>query len=443
MPRVIPRARGIPILGVLPEVSKAPLDFFLNTSIKFGGIVQLDLGPRRMTLVTSPEAVKYILLDNNKNFVKGYDKVKPFIGQGLVSSDGDLWRRQRRLIQPLFNRSSMVALLPIMVEATRTAIDEWAARLRAGQPVDMAQEMMLLTQTIILRTMFSTDMGTRTAQIADDFGAILAQMNAMLFSPVEFLNRMPLPVNRRGQAALKRLDAVLAQFIADRRKQGAHERVDLLSVLLEAREENGQGMSDQQIRDELMTIFLAGHETTATLLAWTWLLIGQHPEVEQKMAVEFDAVLGGRIPNAEEINQLFYTRQVLDEALRLYPPAWMFARRLIEADEIGGYPMRAGQAVMLSPYVTHRLPQYWPEPAKFDPGRFAPEAADKLRFTYFPFGGGPRQCIGMPFTLLEAPLILAMMFQTFRLELVPGQHVRPTPLATLRPKPAIWMQLRK
>ncbi len=439
-----PQARGLPLIGVLPEVWKDPLGFFLNAAQTYGNVVRVDMGPRPMFLVSDPDSVKYILQENNKNYVKGYEMVKPLMGEGLVSSDGDLWLRQRRLIQPLFNRPNLVSLLPMMVQAAQETIETWKKRPTPPEPVDIAAEMMLLTQTIILRTMFSADMGERSQTIAEDFATTLEYMNTMMVSPHPILQRLPTPANKRNKDALRRLNGIVYEIIADRRRKGNHSRNDLLAVLMEARDQDsGQGMSDQQMRDEVITIFLAGHETTATLLAWTWYLLGQHPQVEARVRAEVDEVLQGHPASAEEINRLVYTRQVLDESLRLYPPAWMFARRLVADDEVGGFHLQAGQMVMLSPYVTQHLPAYWPDPFGFDPGRFTPEAiAARPRFAYFPFGGGPRQCVGMPFTLLEAPLLLSMIMQNFRLEPVPGMEVKPTPQATLRPKPGVFMRIK-
>jgi cytochrome P450 len=439
-----PRVRGVPVLGVLPQVWKNTLDFFLQSALTYGDVVRIDMGPRRMFLVSHPDQVKYVLQDNNKNYVKGYEMVKPLMGEGLVTSDGDLWRRQRRLIQPLFNRPNMASLFPIMAETTQETIAGWKNRPNPDEPLDLASEMMLLTQTIILRTMFSADMGQRSREISSYFASALEYMNSLLMAPSPIFHKLPTPTNRRFKAALQQLDAVVYQFITDRRQKGSHDRRDLLAVLMEAKDvETGQGMSDKQIRDELITIFLAGHETTATLLAWTWLLLGRNPAEAARVQSEIDKLLGGRVPTVEDISQLVYTRQVLDESLRLYPPAWMFARRLVGDDEIGGYHVAAGSMVMLSPYVTHRLPAFWNEPEKFDPTRFTPEAvSSRNRYAYFPFGGGPRLCIGMPFTQQEAPLLLAMIMQNFQVDLVPGQEVKPTPLATLRPRPAIWARLK-
>ena len=439
-----PQVRGVPVLGVLPQVWKNTLDFFLQSALTYGDVVRIDMGPRRMFLVSHPDLVKYVLQDNNKNYVKGYEMVKPLMGEGLVTSDGDLWRRQRRLIQPLFNRPNMAGLFPIMAETTQEVIEGWKNRSNPDEPLDLASEMMLLTQTIILRTMFSADMGARSREISGYFASSLEYMNSLMMSPNPIFNRLPTPANRRFKAALDNLDAIIYQFIADRRAKGSHDRQDLLAVLMEAKDvETGQGMSDKQVRDELITIFLAGHETTATLLAWTWFLLGRSPVEAARVQTEIDTVLGGHTPEVEDISRLVYTRQVLDESLRLYPPAWMFARRSVGEDTIGGYHMKAGSMVMLSPYVTHRLPAFWKEPEKFDPARFTPEAvSSRNRYAYFPFGGGPRLCIGMPFTQQEAPLLLAMILQNFQVDLVAGQTVKPTPLATLRPKPGVWARLK-
>ena len=444
-PRNPPRAQGLPLVGVLPEFTKNPLEFFIQAAVNYGRVVQLDLGPRRMILISHPEDIKYVLQDNNKNYTKGYDMVKPLMGEGLVSSDGELWLRQRRIIQPLFNRPNLVSLLPMMEQAARETIETWKARRDPDQPLDMAAEMMLLTQTIILRTMFSADLGNQSKRISADFGATLEYMNSILMSPHPLLQQLPTATNRRFKSALARLEGIVYQFIAERRARGEHDRSDLLAVLMQARDpETGEGMSDQQMRDEIMTIFLAGHETTATLLSWTFFLLGQNPEQEARLRAEIEAVLGGRAATADDINRLPYTRQVLDEALRLYPPAWMFARQPIADDEVGGCRIPAGQMVTLSPWVTHRLPEYWPDPQRFDPDRFLPEAAaSRPRFAYFPFGGGPRQCIGMPFTYLEAPLLLTMILQNFsQLKLLPGQEIRPIPMATLRPHPAVWVSIK-
>lgn len=438
--RRIPMARSMPVLGCIPWLARDPLGFFLNSALQGGPLVELNLVRARTYLVSAPDDIKRILVDNNKNYIKAYDVTKPVLGNGLINSEGDLWLRQRRLMQPSFSRQMMAEYQPVMAQATQEMLDKWRAEPGANR--EISGEMMLLTQTIILRTMFSTDIGAQSKEIAADFASALEYFNSFLLSPGEFIHKLPTPTNLRFKAALQRLESLVYGIIAERRKQGSVERRDLLAAMMEARDpETGEAMSDKQMRDEVMTIFLAGHETTASLLGWTFNLLAQRPEVEAQVRAEMAQVLGGRTPNLDETGKLTFTRQVLDEALRLYPPAWMFARILVDGDTLGGFTLPGKVVIMLSPYVTHRLPEYWPEPEAFRPERFTAEQVNaRPRYAYFPFGGGPRQCIGMPFALLEAPLILAMVMQAFRLQALPGQVMRPRPVATLRPG-TFWMKI--
>ena len=438
----IPAPRGLPLLGHIPELSRDPLGYFLRNGRAFPQIVRLDLGPRQMILVSHPDQVKYILQDNNKNFAKGYDTARPVLGNGLVTAEGEEWRRERRLMQPAFNRSSLLELLPMMVSSTQEALEDWQRRSANGQALDMARELMFLTQTIIVRTMFSADLGSRTSEIADAFATSLEYLNSILMSPIPLDAKFPTPLNRRFRTAMHFLDGVIHEFIQNR-KQNPTDRHDLLSMLMAARDnETGEPMSEKQMHDEIMTIFLAGHETTATLLAWTIYLLAQHSQVESLVYAEFERELTADAPEYEQITRLAYTQQVLEESLRLYPPAWMFARSVIEDDEIGGCHVPAGTMIVLSPYVTHRLEEFWPDPERFDPDRFNDTAvAARPAYAWFPFGGGPRMCIGKSFAMMEAPLILSMLMRRFHLTMTPGQQIHPQPVATLRPKPAIWMNL--
>jgi cytochrome P450 len=440
--KIPPAAPGAPFLGVLPQVWKNPLGFFLNTAVKYGGIVQIQMGPGHMYLVSHPDAVKHILLDNNRNYIKGYDQAKDLFGEGLLTSEGDKWLRQRRLMSPAFNRNSLNALLPMMVSATQDKINEWRSRPDPQEPIDMASEMMLLTQTIILKTMFSTDIGENASQAAEAFNTALEHLNSTMMVPFEFVQKLPTPGNLRFKHAIKFLDDMIYGFIDDRRRADS-SRKDLLAMLMSARdEETGEGMSEQQMRDEMITIFLAGHETTASLLGWTWYLLGENPAVEAGLRLEQREMLDGKTPSHEDLRKLDYIRKVLEEALRMYPPAWMFARRSVEQDNVLGYTIPAGSTIMLSPYVTHHLPEFWQEPERFDPERFAPEQMEQRpRFAYFPFGGGPRLCIGNNFALMESPLLLTMIMQNFQLELIQDQAFKLKPVATLRPQPSLWMKL--
>lgn len=436
----VPRVAGVPLLGVLPRVWRDPLAFFLRCGMENPRIAVFQIGPATMYLASHPESVKYILQDNNKNYVKGYDSVKPLLGEGLVTSEGELWRRQRRLMQPAFHRQRLAELLPIMTVSTEKMLEEWRAR--GGEQRNVARELMLLTQNIIVRTMFSADVSDRAEEIAAAFAFAMEYLNTVMFSPIPHYEKLPTPTNLRFRRAMQFIDSVIYGLIRERRQSGA-ERNDLLQMLMDARDEDtGEGMSERQMHDEILTIFLAGHETTATLLTWSLYLLGQHPEIEERMRGEFAQVLRGRTPEFDDVGNLTYTRQVLDETLRLYPPAWMFARQAVANDEIGGFHLPARSMIVLSPYVTHHLPDFWPEPFRFDPERFAPGAEiDRPRYAYFPFGGGPRMCIGNHFALMEAPIILPMIMQNFRLKPAANETVRPRPAATLRLRPGLPMHI--
>lgn len=434
--------RGYPLIGVIPHLRKDPLNFFLSTAIEYGDVAKLDLGPREFYLVTQPESIKYILQDNNRNYRKGYDQAKPLLGEGLVTSEGNFWLQQRRLIQPLFLQSQIGRYIPFITAATDEMLAEWEIHALNNKPVDVAHEMMRLTQKIILRTMFSTDTGAETEQIAHAFDMSLEHLNQILFSPSRILDRLPTPANIRHRHALEYLNKFVFDLISQRRLS-KKESNDLLSRLIQARDsETGLGMSDQQVRDEVMTIFLAGHETTANALAWTWYLLANSPGQYDSLVSEIDQVLAGRTPTENDLAALIFSRMVFDETLRLYPPAWMFARHAIEDDEVGGYFIPANSMLMISPYVTHRLPDIWHDPEYFYPQRFNSEnIGQRHKFAYFPFGGGPRVCIGNMFAITEGLIILSMVTQYFRLSLVPQQNIKPTPIATLQPKPGVFMNL--
>lgn len=437
-----PRPTGYPVVGVLPDVWKDPLHFFAGLP-QYGRVVQFHLGPRHFFLVHHPDDLKYVLQDNNRNYPKEYSLVKPLLGEGLLTSNGETWLRQRRLMQPAFHRNKIAGLAQMMTGATQEMLARWADN-APGRPLEMASEMMLLTQTIIVRTMFSTDIRHAAVEMGRAFDVVLEYFNSLMFSPIPVPLSWPTPLNRRFKRANAFIENTVYGIVNDRRRTGRAEN-DLLSMLLEARDEDsGEGMSDRQIRDEVVTIFLAGHETTATTLSWVWHRLAQHPEVRAMLEAELDSVLGSRVPTFADLPQLVYTRMIIDETLRLYPPAWMFVRVAAEDDEVGGYHVPAGTSVMISPFITHRQAVYWPDPERFDPERFRPGAAtDRHRHAYLPFAAGPRKCLGDQFALVEAMLLLATIAQRYRLAAVPNSTVRPTPAATLRPRPGLLMTLQR
>jgi cytochrome P450 len=426
------------LLPRLRQLQLDPLRFLHQFSKEYGGIARIPVPFMHVYNLAEPEVVKHILQDNAKNYTKQtlqYTNLALVAGQGLLTSDGAFWLRQRRMIQPGFHRNRIAGFGQEMTGAAEQLVQHWKARL--GQEMDLDHEMMELTLQIVGKTLFSADLSqgasnlVRATLTALDFVMFRAQNP---FSPDLFL---PSQRRRSFKQALHTLDSAVHQLIAERRASGPKD--DLLSMLLEARSDGGEAMSAVQLRDELITLIVAGHETVASSLTWTWYLIATHPQVEHTLHAELAAVLGGRTPTVEDLPLLPYTRAVVDESLRLYPPAWVITRRAIAADQIGPYTLPAGSLVITSPYVVHRQ-GLWSEPDSFKPERFLEEG--KLpRYAYIPFGGGPRLCIGNNFALMESQLILATLAQHYRLRLVEGRPVVPQGLVTIRPKGGLWMRV--
>jgi cytochrome P450 len=341
------------------------------------------------------------------------------------------------LVQPAFHRQRVAAHGVVTAEHAARARQRW----QDGETLDIAQEMMRLTLTIVGKTLFDADVERGASEIGAALTKIMEGWPRLMSPFYQVLNRLPLPGNRRAREGQEFLDATILRMINERRASG-EDRGDLLSMLLLAQDEegDGSGMTDKQVRDESLTLFLAGHETTANALTWTWYLLSQHPAVETKLHAEIDAVLVGRLPTADDVPQLPYTRMVLAEAMRLYPPAWVIGRRALDNYEIPPYQIPANSLLLLSPYVMHRDPRYYVNPDVFDPQRWTPEAqAQRPKYAYFPFGGGPRQCIGEAFAWMEGVLLIATLAQRWRLRLVPGHPVVPQPLITLRAKHGMRM----
>ena len=434
-----PGPRGYPVLGVLPHLRSNPIRTFLDAADRYGDLVHLKAGPYHGFLACDPADIKHVLQDNARNYHKSplYDRLRDSLGNGLLTSEDSFWLRQRRLAQPAFHRQRVQAMAEAMVDCTRQMLERWDGIASRGDAIDIVAEMMALTQAIIVRTMFSTDLGA-TAAIVNRTWPIINRRIGETFWSTKLETSLPLPANRRFWRALRELETVVYQIIADRRKTRRDES-DLLSMFLAARdEETGAGMTDRQLRDEVVTMLLAGHETTSLALSWTYYLLSQHPEVEQGIADEVERVIGDGQPGFEHLDRLICTRRAIEESLRLYPPAWGFSRRALGDDGIGGYRVPRGSLVFVIPFVIHRRPKLWPNPDRFDPDRFTPEQeAQRPRFAYIPFGGGPRGCIGNQFAMVEAQLIVAAVAQRYRIELVRDQDIRPEPLITLRPAPGI------
>lgn len=420
------------------------LAFLCHVSQTYGDVAAFRLGPERVVLLTHPEAIHGVLVTQHRNFIKARrgEVSKQFLGEGLLNSEGEVHHRQRRLIQPAFSRQRLAQYAPIMTAYGLRLCQHW----QPGETVDMAKSMAQVTLAIAGKTLFGTEISAE----ADDIGAAittLLQFSTRFNLPfAETLMRLPLPSNRRLRQAQQVLDSTLYRLIQARRANGQAETSDVLSVLLTAQETEGQGqsMTDKQVHDEALTLLLAGHETTAVALTWTWYLLAQHPAVEAKLHAELTSILNGRVPTEADLPHLSYTRMVLTEAMRLYPPAWMMTRRTLTEYEVGGYTLPARTFMMISPYVTHRDARFFPSSEVFDPERWAaPHDTDHLKYAYFPFGGGPRQCIGEHFAWMEGLLLMATLAQQWQMRLVPGHPVVPSPLVTLRPKYGMPMMLAR
>ena len=410
-----------------------PIAFFQHLADTYGPIAHYRLGPENIVFINDPDLIREVLITQHTNFVKErtQDRMKILVGEGLITSSGEYHLRQRRLAQPAFHRARIDAYAETMVERATRVRDAW----RAGETRDMATEMMHLALSIVGKTLFDSDVESEVEEIAVEVNAVMRLYNFLVALPrLERFLALPIPGLLRFRRARARLDATVLRMIEEHRA-GNRDRGDLLSMLLAARYDDGSAMSDQQLRDEVMTIFLAGYETTANALTWTWYLLSQNSEAEQSMYKEIDEVLGGRAATIADVPRLKYTRMVAAESMRLYPPAWAMGRRAVRDFPLGEYYLPARTSVFMSQYIMHRNPKYFPDPLRFDPERFSPEAESRRpRFAYFPFGGGARQCIGESFAWMELALVLATIAQKWKLRVVPGHPIPPQPLITLRPR---------
>jgi len=435
-----------------PPMDSAPaLARWLGLAPRFDVRATLEKGPvcytrllgKRIYFVNDADYVKRILLDNVDNYPKSVtyrNNLRPFLGDGLLISEGEFWKRQRRLAQPAFHLRRLKALAGAMAEASSAMTADW----EHGRVIDVMAAMNAVTMDIVARTLFGADVSGDIAEVAEAMAVLQEETGRV--GPAAFFELPEFLVRRRGRRfheAVATLDRIVLRIVAERRKS-AEPRDDLLSMLLEARDEaTGQGMTDRQLRDELVTLFLAGHETTAIALTWTFHLLAQTPRAEATLHKEVDEVLGERAaPAFDDLEKIPYARMVAEEAMRLYPPAYVFSRRAAADDRLGPYRIPKGAHIVISPYAIHRRPDYWPEPDAFWPERFAPGArADRPKLAYLPFGGGPRVCIGNAFAMMEHAIVLATVVHRWQLEAIPGREVRTEPRITLRPKGGLPMRL--
>jgi cytochrome P450 len=433
----------------LRQMRRSALTEYERLRGQFGDVVRLPILPHPVYLVSHPDAVQYVLHDNARNYRKGllFKPIAALQGQGLLTSEGELWARQRRLVQPAFHRRQLATFAEVMVDEARAVVQEWRQPMQTGTPVNVAERMNRLTFNVVGRVLLGADPGA--------LATYSGTLRAIALPLLQFINAratrlwapplwVPTPRNRRFRRAVAVYDALVQQIIAARRQARQHteEQVtDVLALLLAACDDtSGAGMSERQLRDEVITFIGAGAETSAHALSWTWYLLAHHPEVTHRMHTELDTVLSGRTPTQQDLLHLPYSRMVLAEALRLYPPSVVLPRQANAPDEISGYAIPQDAVVVISQYVTHRHPEFWSAPEQFQPERFTPEQEiHRHRCAYIPFGAGPRRCIGESFALLEMHLVLATIAQAYTLQVMPEHPVIPEVAVTLRPRDGLWM----
>ncbi|MFO0709128.1 MAG: cytochrome P450 [Sandaracinus sp.] len=451
-----PSGAVVPAFGIGLS-GRERLDAMMQASLTHGHVVRFELPWITAHMITHPDQIEEVLVTKHRLFDKktrGYDKLREFLGHGLLTSDGEHWLRQRRIAAPAFHKRRIDGFAATMAQCTEEMLERWDRELSGTHERDLAAEMMRLTLRIASLTLLSSDTEAGGSSIAEPIGravtTLVHEANQRIHELVTLPEHWPTRRNRALKQALGTLDGTVRGIIEERRRilargeHGGHE--DLLQMFLEAADaETGARMDDQQLRDEVMTMFLAGHETTANALTWALYLLGKSPHVARALRDESRAVLGDRVPTAEDIPRLELARRVLSESLRLYPPVWIVGRGTIEDVVLGGYEIPARSLVFIVPWITHRHPDFWRDPEGFDPDRFAPERKAEMahKHQYLPFIAGPRMCIGAGFAMHEGILVLAQIARRFHVSLVPGQHIEPEPVVTLRPKNGVKVSLER
>jgi cytochrome P450 len=441
-----PEVPGLPAVGNYLELSRGPLAFFSRVAREYGDVARVQLGPLKRCLVSDPELVGEILVTNAKLYTKdAFNRdLRAVLGNGLLTSDGDFWKRQRRLAQPPFHAKRVAGYAATFVERTSHAVRQW----KDGQVLDVHEEMMHITLEIVGKTLFGADVADTAVEVGHSLEAVLARSLDLSRRVVPLMDSLPLPKNRRFARAIARLNEIVFKMIADRRRELASSssaaaqppREDLLAMLMQAKDDDGTSMSDTQLRDEVMTLFLAGHETTAIALSWTLYLLSQYPNVERELVAHIKDALGEREPTAADVPELKLVERVVMEAMRLLPPAWSLGREALVDTTIGGFDIPKGTDIWIVPWALHTDARWFSEPVLFRPSRFEGDWQKLIpKHAYIPFGAGPRLCIGISFAMLEATLMLTTILQRFSLTLVPGHPIVPLPSVTLRHKYGVRM----
>jgi cytochrome P450 len=442
--RLAPGPRGSFVMGNLGAFADDPIQMILDLQREYGDVARQRLGPYLVHTVTHPDGVRHVLQGNYKNYVRGkfYENFKLFFGEGLLTTDGEYWLRHRRMAQPLFHRSVVEECTDTATAAIDGMLDRWEGASARGESVELVAEMMQVSLSILGRVVFNMDFSGYSHVISP---SVLVGLKSMM--PQGNLNDfipswVPTPYTRRVARAQNALRDVMQKVISEH-AVGGEGTIDLITLLQSAKDQDtGQPLTDEEVHDEVMTVFMAGHETSGNGMAWTLYAVAQHPEVRKRLEAEVDEVLGGRTPTLEDLPRLTYSRMVVDESLRVYPPIWGYTRDPVADDEIDGYFIPGGSTIFMSPYVTHRHPDFWDNPEAFDPERFTPERAASIPpCAYFPFGQGSRKCIGFHLALLQMHLATAMVAQRFRVHAVPGHQVAYGRMVALRPKDGIQVTL--
>ena len=442
-----PMSPGDPIFGHMHRFRDRPLEFLLSLQREHGDIARIDLAGLVAHGVFHPDGVQHVLQRNARNYTKNtpaYRAMRLALGNGLITSDGPFWLRQRRIAQPAFQRQRIDAYIPRMERAARHIAEKWRADAACGREIDVFVDMMHLTVEVVGDTMFGADVSDHADALAPALAMILADIDRRITHIVPVPLAVPTPSNVRLRRAIAIFDRVILGIIAERRRTGVR-RDDLLDRLMYTPEpESGEVMTDAQLRDEAMTMFAAGHETTANALTWTWWLLSLHPGEARRLHEELDVQVTDAPIDVDTVKALGATQRVVLESMRLYPPAWIVARAATHDDEVLGVHVPAGSIVFASQWVTHRHPGHWAHPEGFDPDRFRPDrSAGRHRYAYFPFAGGPRQCIGNHFAMVEATVVLARLARAFQGDVVPGHRVELEPVITLRPRHGVRATIRR
>lgn len=436
-----PGPKGWPLLGEIPAIRRAPLDYFAGLSQRFGPVVSYAIGRDRITMVNAPDLVKHVMQDNADNYRKSkfYRPLAPVLGRGIFLAEGRPWVNQRRKLVSGFKGPRFPDMAKQVVDAADDMLARWEETCRSGDVIDMSSEMMHIALDGVARALFNIRVGGEHGAIYNGLTVTLSDAERRVWSPLNLPRWVPTKSNRAYKDALVQLDRITRQIINDRRRAD-NPPEDLLTTLIETYE----GEDDSLLRDEVLSILLSGHETTANALAWVWTVLAAHPDIEARVVEEAERVLGGRLPTWEDLPKLDYISRVFEETLRLYPPVWTLSREALADDVVGGYRVKGGTTVQICPYAMHRNPDLWPDPERFDPDRFLPEEVEKRdRYAYIPFGGGPRVCLGKRFAMMEAPFLIAMVVQRYKMIPATDAPVEPEPMITLRPKGGVPVRLQR